>query len=173
MFKKFATTTLVLLFSVLFAAPAFAFSPSDLFNTNWFQNLVNRVENKTNGQVTEQQIKKHVTKKWTNRKMATRSGEMKNMVMGTAFLDKLVSEGKITSAQKEAIIAEMKTLKEKYGEGKMKDLTKEQKQEKMKEMQAEIKTFLETQGIDIKGLFPMGMMPLKQKGMRPPVMMKQ
>lgn len=71
-------------------------------------------------------------------------------------LNKLVSEGKLTEDQKNALIAkqeEMQKNRESQRE-EMKDLSKEERQEKMKEYREahrqEMEKFAEEQGIDLK-----------------------
>jgi hypothetical protein len=83
---------------------------------------------------------------------ATPSGEMrgknKQQITEKQRLEKLVKDGKITEAQKTAILAELKALREKYSMESMKDLTEEERKEKTEEMQAELKAWAEEQGID-------------------------
>ncbi len=65
-------------------------------------------------------------------------------------LTQLAKEGKITEAQKTAILAELKTLKEKYNLESLKDLTEEKRKAKMEDMMEELKAWAKEQGIDEK-----------------------
>ena len=63
-------------------------------------------------------------------------------------LDKLVSSGKITSAQETAIIDELNTLHTKYNPDSMKNMTADQRKTQMQAMQSDLKTWAQAQGID-------------------------
>ncbi len=69
-------------------------------------------------------------------------------------LDDLVSQGKITSAQETAIIAELAALQSKYNPANFKDLTADQKKQKFQDEQNEIKAWAQAQGIDVKYVLP-------------------
>jgi len=81
-------------------------------------------------------------------------------------LTKLVSEGKITEAQKSAILAELKALQTKYSIESMKDLSEEERQTQMKTIQDELTAWAKEQGIDISSVMPTG--PGGQPGQQPP-----
>lgn len=85
--------------------------------------------------------------------MPTPSGGMKRtqkdmLAMDEERLTKLVEEGKITEAQKTAILAELKTIREKYSFESMKDLTDEERKKKMQEMQETLMAWAKEQSID-------------------------
>lgn len=63
-------------------------------------------------------------------------------------LTQLVKDGKITDAQKQAILTELKTLKDKYGPDKLKDLTPDQRRQQMQNMKQELDAWVKAQGID-------------------------
>lgn len=63
-------------------------------------------------------------------------------------LTQLVSEGKITDAQKQAIIAKMSELKGNFNPEAFKDLTPEQRRQKMEEHRTEMENWAKSQGID-------------------------
>lgn len=63
-------------------------------------------------------------------------------------LAKLVTEGKITEAQKQAIIAEITTIRAKYSLDRSKKLTPTERKAQMEKHQAEIKAWAQSQGID-------------------------
>ncbi len=69
-------------------------------------------------------------------------------------LDEIVSEGKLTEAQKEAILDKHEEMQDKM-EG-LKDLTPEERKEKMQEVHDEFKTWAEEQGIDLSLIGPFG-----------------
>lgn len=71
-------------------------------------------------------------------------------------LDKLVSDGKITSAQETAIIQELKTLKDKYKLGQKTTETPDQRKANMESFQKDLKAWADSQNIDIKLIEPYG-----------------
>lgn len=74
-------------------------------------------------------------------------------------LSQLVKEGKITSAQKVAIEKELATLKSKYNFQNLKNLTPAERKTQMQNFQNELKTWAESQGINLAyvGRFGFGM----------------
>lgn len=71
-------------------------------------------------------------------------------------LDDLVSQGKITSEQETAIINELKSLKDKYKVGQNTQETLEQRKADMESFQKDLKTWADSQKIDIKLIEPFG-----------------
>lgn len=74
-------------------------------------------------------------------------------------LDKLVQDNKITTAQKQAILDELNALKNKYNPENNKNLTPDQRKQQFQDMQNEIKSWAQSQGIDpsyVMGGFGMG-----------------
>ena len=71
-----------------------------------------------------------------------------------ARLDKLVKDGKITQDQENAIISEVKALREKYHVGGEKDMTPQERKTQFDAMQKEAKSFAQEHKIDIKYLMP-------------------
>jgi hypothetical protein len=63
-------------------------------------------------------------------------------------LDGLVSQGKITTVQENAILSEMDTIRNKYKQESFKDMTPEERKTQMDTIQNEIKTWAQSQGID-------------------------
>lgn len=75
-------------------------------------------------------------------------------------LDDLVTQGKITSAQEAAIIAERATLRSKYNPADFKSLTPEQRKQKMTDEMNELKSWAKSQNIEVKYVIPgFGMFP--------------
>ncbi|CAN5126868.1 hypothetical protein BH09PAT1_BH09PAT1_6850 [soil metagenome] len=75
-------------------------------------------------------------------------------------LDQLVNDGKITSSQETAIVAELASLKTKYNPANIKDMTAAQRKAQFDAMQSEIQTWAKNNNIDPKYLmqdFGMGM----------------
>jgi type I site-specific restriction-modification system R (restriction) subunit len=64
-------------------------------------------------------------------------------------LSQLVNDGKITQAQKKAIIEKQKEMRTKYNPETMKSMTMEERKAKMTAMQEEMKTWAAQQGVDL------------------------
>lgn len=69
-------------------------------------------------------------------------------------LDKLVSENKITSAQKDQILAELESLKSKFSLANFRGLTGSQRKQELEDMRAEIQSWSKTTGINANFLMP-------------------
>jgi competence protein ComGC len=67
-------------------------------------------------------------------------------------LNKLVTDGKITAAQKQAILDEQAKLKSEHPTGSNKNMTADQRKQASTAEQAEIKAWAQAQGIDISYL---------------------
>jgi hypothetical protein len=81
-------------------------------------------------------------------------------------LDQLVTQGKLTTAQKQLILTEDATLKAKYNPANLKNLTQAERQTQFQAEQAEIKTWAQSQGIDPSYVTPrLGMMGRGSIGM--------
>lgn len=73
-------------------------------------------------------------------------------------LTKLVAEGKITDAQKQAILNELAALRSTYNPENMKDKTAAERKAQMQAMHDELQAWAKQQGIDLKYVMvPMGM----------------
>jgi hypothetical protein len=72
-------------------------------------------------------------------------------------LDKLVSNGKITAAQEQAILTELATLRSKYPTSSLQNMTPDQRRTQLQAMQNELKTWAQSQNIDPTYLMPFGM----------------
>ncbi|MFZ2025074.1 MAG: hypothetical protein WAV51_02240 [Microgenomates group bacterium] len=80
--------------------------------------------------------------------------EQKDRLTDEERLTKLVTNGKITEAQKAAILTELATLKATYGEDVLNDLTQEERQQKMQEMREALKAWATAEGIAIGFVMP-------------------
>ncbi|MDO8497679.1 MAG: hypothetical protein Q7S61_04000 [bacterium] len=69
-----------------------------------------------------------------------------------ARLDQLVKDGKITTAQKQAIVDELAALKKKYDPSNLKTMTQDERKKQFQAQQDEIKSWAQSQGIDISYL---------------------
>lgn len=71
-------------------------------------------------------------------------------------LSQLVSDGKITEEQKQAIIKKREELRNKYQPDGLGNLTPEERRTKMQEMQSEWQSWAQSQGIDTSVFMGMG-----------------
>lgn len=71
-------------------------------------------------------------------------------------LTQLVTDGKLTEAQKQAIITKMAEMKNSFNPETMKDLTPEQRKQQMDQHRKDLDAWAKSQGID-PTLFPMRM----------------
>jgi Spy/CpxP family protein refolding chaperone len=72
-------------------------------------------------------------------------------------LNQLVKDGKLTETQKQAIIAKMNQEKSNFKPESMKDLTPEQRKEKMGQHRQEMEDWAKAQGIDLSLIKPLKM----------------
>jgi len=72
-------------------------------------------------------------------------------------LDKLVSAGKITSAQETAILAELATLQSQYSPSSFQGMTQAQRQQAMQDRKNALTTWANAQGINPAYVMPFGM----------------
>lgn len=140
---------LTVLTTVLFVTPmAFAASGSATSKPNFFQGLIQFIEQKfglNKDQVTaavnqyKGQVKATITPRPTLSPSQIQAQEK-------ARLDKLVSAGKITSAQESAIITELTTLSSTYN---LSGLTGTQRKTQMQAMQAALKAWATSNNINL------------------------
>ena len=74
-------------------------------------------------------------------------------------LDALVKSGKITSAQEQAILAELATQKTKYDPSTLQGKTAAERKQFFSNEQTELKNWLSSQGLDYATIFPKAGMP--------------
>jgi len=153
-----ALAILTVLTTALFVTPmAFAQSTTTNNKPNFFQGLITFIEGKfglNKDQVTAavNQYKGQV--KATITPLPTLTPDQIQAQEKTR-LDKLVTAGKITSGQETAIIAELATLNTKYN---LSSLTGTQRKTQMQAMQAELKTWAQSQSpsINLSFVMPFG-----------------
>lgn len=71
-------------------------------------------------------------------------------------LDQLVSQGKISSAQEQAILTELNTLKNEANSANIKNMTPQQRQQELQKLRDEFTTWAKSQGIDPTVVHPFG-----------------
>ena len=116
-------------------------------NNNRFSGLVAAIAKKFNLDQTQVQA---VVTDYQNTERTQM--EQKRQQMETDKLTKLVTDGKITETQKQAIITEMAALKAKYNPSNFKDLTADQRKTQMQTEKDEITAWAKANNIDKKYL---------------------
>lgn len=71
-------------------------------------------------------------------------------------LTKLVSEGKITEAQKAAIIAKHAEMSKNVDRDALRNMSREERQAAMEKKRTEFTTWAASQGIDVQDIMPLG-----------------
>ncbi len=117
--------------------------------TNPFSKLVQMIAQKFN--LDQTQVQSVFDQFWKERRQELQQNAQKRE---EERLDKLVTDGKITKEQKQAILDKLADLRNKYNPENFKDLTVEQRKEKFQEKQNEIKAWAQSQGIDPSYLMP-------------------
>lgn len=141
----------------LSSMPAFAQTPtSTVSKNNFFDDLSKFIADKfhlNQNQVTSA-LEEYHTKHQTVMQQQREDRQK-------ARLDQLVKDGKITKDQENAIIAELASLRTKYNLPNMKNLTQEERQQKLEAMQTELQNWAKDHSIDLQYLklgFGMGEM---------------
>jgi len=150
--------SLVLVSQVIFISPAFAQTSTPApTHENFFQGLVTFLSGKFGLDKTQVQSAISDYQKQNKPNVSPRPSLTPDQIQAKekTRLDKLVIDGKITSAQEQAILDELTTLRTKYNPDSFKNLTQDDRKTKMQEMQNEIKTWATAQGIDPKYIMPM------------------
>ena len=160
--QKILSITAILLMLGTVAAtgmPAYAQSNGNS-GGNFFSGLIQFLSQKFG--LDQTQVKSAVTEYQTQKKTTMQQNadtrEKKR-------LDALVTSGKITKAQEDAINAERMTLRAKYNPTDFKSLTADQRKKKMTDEQNEINAWAKSQGIDPKYVIP-GFGKFPKMGMR-------
>lgn len=150
-----ALATITLLTTVLFATPAaFAAGPSTNSSGNFFQGLISFISQKFG--LDKTQVQTAINDYKTQNKPTPKPTLTPDQIQAQekTRLDKLVSTGKITSAQETLILAELTALRAKYDPAVFKNLTAAQRKQQLQAEQAEIKTWASANGIDPKYVMP-------------------
>ena len=79
-------------------------------------------------------------------------------------LTQLVTDGKLTEAQKQAILNELAALKTKYNPDNLKNLSQDDRKKQMQAMHDELKSWLQSQGIDPNILMGFGKGMVMRRG---------
>ena len=118
-------------------------------NTNPMSGLVDAISQKFN--LDKDQVQSVVDQFHAERRTTMQENRQKRI---GERLDQAVKDGKITSEQKLAILNKLAELKSKFPPGSFKGMTKDQMKQKIQDHQAEIKAWLQNQGIDPTFLMP-------------------
>ncbi len=81
--------------------------------------------------------------------------------MQQKFQDRLVKDGKLTEVQKQAVLTEFASLKSKYGADALKNMTPSERKQAFADEQNELKSWAQSQGIDLSLIKP----GMQMKGM--------
>jgi competence protein ComGC len=143
-------TALVILFAgVPSAIPAYASFGNT--GTNFFSDLIQFVSQKFG--LDQAKVKSAVTE-YQNQNRQKMQQNMQDREK--TRLDALVTQGKITVDQKNAIIAEQAKLRAEYNSADQKNLTADQRKQQFQKKQEEIKAWAQSQGIDASYVMPFG-----------------
>jgi len=134
----------------LFLAPVAEAAPATT-HSNPFSNLVQMIAQKFG---LDQNSVQDVVNQAKAQNQAKRQQNMQNRE--NTRLDKLVSAGKITAAQKQSILDEIAKLQSEYPMSSFKTMTADQRKQTIQKMQAEISSWSSSTGIDKKYLLPLG-----------------
>jgi len=150
-----ALATITLLTTVLFATPAaFAAGPNTNSGGNFFQGLISFISQKFG--LDKTQVQTTINDYKTQNKPTPKPTLTPDQIQARekTRLDKLVTAGKITSAQETLILAELSVLRLKYAPVALKNLTAAQKKQQLQAEQADIKTWATANSIDPKYVMP-------------------
>lgn len=153
---KFAIVAGMFVSTTLFAPFAYAQGSGSSAHPNFFQGLIQFISQKFGLDQTQVQS---AVKDYRAQQKATitpRSTMFPDQMqaMEKSRLDKLVTAGKITSAQETAILDEEQTLLAKYPVANLKNMTQDQRKTQMQNEQNDIKTWATAQGINPQYVMP-------------------
>ncbi len=117
---------------------------AEAFSTNPFSDIAQLISQKFG---LDQKKVQEVVTQYESEKRVARQTEMK--AKEETRLSSLVSEEKITEAQKRAIIAKQEELRSKYQPNGMQGKTAEERSQIMEARKAEIESWAKTQGINL------------------------
>ncbi len=159
-----AVSTAILMSSPFIVVPLAYAQDTNTTHTNFFQGLIQMIAQKFG--LDKNQVQSVVN----DYKQGQKQNMQQNMQnREKARLDKLVKAGKITGDQETAILNELAVLRAKYNPADMKNETPDQRKTQAQSMQAEFKSWAQSQGIDpnIVGAFGMGKGMMGRRGQRP------
>lgn len=133
----------ILTTGLLLGGPVQAQSTTSPTQTNPFQKLVEKIAATFNLDKSKVQT---VVEEFHKERQVERQTEMK--ARQEERLSKLVSEGKITEAQKQAIIKKHEELKAQFNPDGFKNMTAEERKTAMDKKKAELDAWAQSQGID-------------------------
>lgn len=134
---------------MLVSLPAYAADSNSTSNGSFFSNFVNFFAQKFGLETSQVQS---AMKDFHSQNMQKREDNWQQRE--TNRLDALVKAGKITEAQKSAILSELSTLQSKYTADSFKNLTADQKKQRMQDEKNEVDAWAKSQNIDPKYVFP-------------------
>lgn len=120
-----------------------AYAQDTTARSNIFSTLVEKIA--ATFKLDKAKVQEVVTQVETDHR-TERQAEMKKLQ--DERLSELVTEGKITEAQKQALIKKQAEMKAQYSSDAFKNMTQEQRSAVMEKHRAEMKTWAESQGID-------------------------
>ena len=136
------TVAVLIIISIIAVSPAHAETNSGS-SKNPFSLFVELIAQKLGIDKTKVQ---NIANEYKNTKMKEKKATMQTRQ--ESRLNNLVKKGKITEAQKQAILQKLKEFENTYSLENMKDLSKEEKRKKMEEKQEKLKLFLESINIE-------------------------
>ncbi len=140
----------ILVFGIMIVAPkAHAQSPTASPHENFIQGLIQVIAQKFG-------LDKNQVQTFANTYMQDQRKKMQDTMKKREEdrLTLLVQQGKITDTQKQAILKEIDTLKSKYSSTTMKNLTPDQRKQQFMNIQNELKSWAQSQGINVSLLKP-------------------
>lgn len=154
--KKIATPLFLLIFvgGIISPLPAFAASSTTPSQQNWLSGLVQFISQKFGLDKTQVQT---AINQYHTQVQQTRQQDAQNREK--TRLDSLVSSGKITASQEQAILTELATLRSKYNPANSQSLTLQQRQQQFEQLRSDFTAWAKSQGIDPTLIMPVrGMM---------------
>jgi apolipoprotein N-acyltransferase len=149
--KKIATPLFLLVFlgGMISPLPAFAATNTTTTQQNWLTGLVQFISQKFGLDKTQVQdaINQYHTQVQQTHQQNAQNREKTR-------LDSLVSSGKITSAQEQAILTELSTLRSKYNPANSQNLTWQQRQQQSEQLKNDFTSWAKSQGIDPTLIMP-------------------
>lgn len=150
---------LVILIGALAGAPSTYAQQPGIQHEHFFQELIETIAQKFG--LSTDQVRSVVSDYQTQQKQKMQQNMQQRQ---EDRLSQLVKDGKITDAQKKAILDELAALKSKYNKDNFKNETSDQRKQQFQAMQDEIKSWATSQGIDPSYVMPEFGMGMGWKG---------